>query len=72
MFVNKALLERSLALLPGSDGSLQQTGVVLTCLGRGSIHHVKQTQLLAAQARGLPGIRPSARRPLGSVWSVCL
>ena len=46
MFVNKALLERSLALLPGSDGSLQQTGVVLSCPGRGSIHHVKQTQLL--------------------------
>lgn len=46
MFVNKALLERGLALLPGSDGSLQQTGVLLTCLGWGSVHHVKQTQLL--------------------------
>lgn len=45
VFVNNALLERSLALLPGSDGSLQQTGVLLTRLGWGSVHHVKQTHL---------------------------
>ena len=55
--VNKALLERSLALLPGSDGSLQQTGVLLTRPGLGSVHHVTQTHL-PPKLEACPGSGP--------------